>query len=73
MRVVPRDAARVQAVRLAVGYDLDVRLQRAGDAWTAEAEVPWDAPAGTYSLSFLAYDADQRTVESAEERFTVEG
>ncbi len=73
VRVAPADPSRVAGVRLTVGYELDLTLQRAGDEWTGEQEVPWDAPAGTYYLSFQAFDANRQAVENAEETFTVQG
>ena len=72
VRVAPADPSRVAGVRLTVGYDLDLTLQRTGDEWTGEQEVPWDAPDGTYYLSFQAYDANRQAVERSEESFTVQ-
>lgn len=72
VRVMPTEPSRVAAVRLRVGDELDLNLQRAGDEWVGEQDVPWDAPVGTYHLSFEAYDAMRQAVERAEETFAVQ-
>jgi|GEM_PF-5373131 len=72
VRVTTEDPSRVTGVRLTVGGDLELNLQRNGDAWTGAQSVPWDAPEGTYDLSIRAYDAGWRAVESADVTFHVQ-
>lgn len=74
VRVRPEQAEAVSAVRLVVDEadaGVDGPLQREGDAWVLEASVPWEAPPGTYGLSFLAYGAGGALLESARATFTV--
>ena len=64
----------VSAVRLLVeegGTTYDWPLEPEGDAWVAEAAVPWDAPPGTYGVSFVAYGPDGRPVDTSWKSFTV--
>ncbi len=68
------DAEGVSQVRLMVdeaGGDLDWSLRHEGDVWVADASVPYDAPSGTYQLSFRAYASGGRLVDSAHVPFTV--
>jgi hypothetical protein len=55
----------------AMGNSLDWSLSQQGDVWVADTRVPYDAPSGTYRLSFRAYNAAGKVVESAERSFTV--
>lgn len=68
------DAEGVSQVRLVVdesGGAIDWALQRQGDLWVADTSVPYDAPAGTYGLSFRAYNPQGTLVDSAYVSFTV--
>lgn len=69
------ETAGISQVRLSVdesGGSLDWSLRRQGDVWVADASVPYDAPSGTYGLSFRAYNPEGRLLDSAHLPFTVQ-
>lgn len=65
------EVSQVQLVVDAMGTSLNWSLRREGDVWVADARVPYDAPPGTYRLSFRAYNGAGQLVESANRSFTV--
>lgn len=73
-RVRPGDPGAVSAIRLVVaegGNGVDGALRRDGDQWVLETAVPYDAPVGTYALSFLSYGVGGAFLEASRTSFTV--
>ena len=71
IRVKPEDPAQVTRVHASVDYDFDFTLNRDGNEWTGEQTIPYEAGPGVYHVTFRAYDSTARSIDTAQETFTV--
>ncbi len=71
VEVVTESAAEVARVQASVDAGLSFTLNKTGSAWTADTPIPYEAYAGTYRITFRAYDSKWTALETSEQTFKV--